>query len=74
MSIGLVHHGVPVLGVVYAYAAPDDDGDLITGAEGLPLRRNGVVVPARVLPTELGHGDVILFNHKADEAPRAQGT
>lgn len=69
VSIGLVHHGVPVLGVVYAYAAPDDDGDLITGAEGLPLRRNGVVVPPRVLPNELGTDSVVLFNHESDATP-----
>jgi len=74
VSIGLVHHGVPVLGVVYAYAAPDDDGDLISGGEGLQLRRNGVVVVPRALPKELGRGDILLFNHKADEAPRAHAT
>src|SRR5207248_1551944 len=36
--------GVPVLGVVYAYAYPDDEGDLIAWAEGCPLTRNGKAI------------------------------
>lgn len=39
VSIALVHNGRPVLGVVYAYNAPNDYGDLIAWAEGAPLRR-----------------------------------
>ena len=43
VSIALVRmsDGVPILGVVYAPVAPDDDGDLFTWAEGEVLRRNG---------------------------------
>ncbi len=42
VSIGLLCHGLPVLGVVFAYAAPDDDGDLIAWAQGCgPMTRNG---------------------------------
>lgn len=41
VSIGLLKQGVPVLGVVYAFAAPDDSGDLIYWAEGFELSRNG---------------------------------
>lgn len=44
VSIGLVRDGIPVLGVVYAYVAPDDRGDLIYWAEGFELTRNGVPV------------------------------
>jgi len=44
VSIGLVRNGIPVLGVVYAYCAPDDAGDLIHWAEGFELTRNGVPV------------------------------
>ncbi len=44
VSIGLLRDRVPVLGVVYAYAHPDDEGDLIAWAEGCPLTRNGVEV------------------------------
>ncbi|MDA3951165.1 MAG: ADP-ribosylglycohydrolase family protein [Spirochaeta sp.] len=39
VSIALIDRGRPVLGVVYAYNAPTDDGDLIAWAEGAPLRR-----------------------------------
>ena len=42
VSIGLVRDGRPVLGVVFAFAYPDDAGDLFAWAEGTgPLRRNG---------------------------------
>src|SRR6266704_1321965 len=42
VSIGLLHEGRPVLGVVFAFGYPDDAGDLFVWAEGCgPLRRNG---------------------------------
>jgi len=42
VSIALVHAGRPVLGAVYAFAFPDDHGDMIAWAEGAgPVRRNG---------------------------------
>src|SRR5262249_13114053 len=41
VSIAALRDGVPILGVVYAFAYPDDEGDLITWAEGCPLTRNG---------------------------------
>lgn len=41
VSIAALKDGVPVLGVVYAFCYPDDDGDLIAWAEGCPLTRNG---------------------------------
>ena len=41
VSVGLVRAGIPVLGVVYAFVAPDDGGDLIYWAEGIELARNG---------------------------------
>lgn len=44
MSVGLPRGGPPVLGVVFALIATDDDGDLIAWAEGLPLTRNGAIV------------------------------
>jgi len=36
-SIALVDAGVPVLGVVFAYAWPDDEGELFAWAEGDPV-------------------------------------
>jgi len=47
VSIAALQDGVPVLGVVYAFGYPDDDGDLICWAEGCgPVLRNGVPVSA----------------------------
>ncbi|MFN0171565.1 MAG: inositol monophosphatase family protein [Bryobacteraceae bacterium] len=53
VAIGLVAETEPVMGVVFAYAAPDDDGDLFTWAEGHPLFRNGEVTRGRVEGTVL---------------------
>lgn len=47
VSIGLLKDGVPVLGAVYAFVAPDDRGDLITWAEGGRIQRNGRVVESQ---------------------------
>jgi ADP-ribosylglycohydrolase/fructose-1,6-bisphosphatase/inositol monophosphatase family enzyme len=69
VSIGLVHAGRAVLGVVFAFAYPDDDGDLFAWAEGCgPLRRNGAPTAAR-LPESLGKGDVVLVSAKGDGDP-----
>ena len=69
VSIGLVHEGRPVLGVVFAFAYPDDDGDLFAWAEGTgPLRRNGRPVETR-LPERLGPADVVLVSSKGDRDP-----
>ena len=49
VSIGLLDAGVPVLGVVYAYAHTDDDGDLVAWAEGCGApTRNGVELPTNL--------------------------
>jgi fructose-1,6-bisphosphatase/inositol monophosphatase family enzyme len=51
VSIGRVVDGVPVLGVVYAYAWPDDRGTFLAWAEGAgPLTVNGEAVPEGPLP------------------------
>jgi fructose-1,6-bisphosphatase/inositol monophosphatase family enzyme/ADP-ribosylglycohydrolase len=69
VSIGLVHEGRPVLGVVFAFAYPDDAGDLFTWAEGTgPLRRNGRPVETR-LPSGLEPSDVVLVSSKGDRDP-----
>ncbi|MFN7134039.1 MAG: inositol monophosphatase family protein, partial [Myxococcales bacterium] len=70
ISIGLVRDGVPVLGVVFSYLAPDGEGDLFTWAEGCgPLQRNGSPVSPRRFTT-LDRAP-ILVSHRADEAPDA---
>ena len=69
VAIGLVDGGRAVLGVVFAFVYPDDDGDLFAWAEGCgPLRRNGVPTAAR-LPESLGTRDVVLVSAKGDGDP-----
>jgi len=71
VSIGLLRSGVPVLGVVYAFAAPDDRGDLFAWAEGCgPLRRNGQTAEAPQGPTALGRYDVVLLSVGMNRKPR----
>ncbi|MFM2152520.1 MAG: High confidence in function and specificity [Pseudomonadota bacterium] len=69
LSIGLVVEGVPVLGVVHTPSFPDDAGDLVTWAEGEPLRRRGVVIERAPLKPGLASLDVVAMNHGADDTP-----
>jgi ADP-ribosyl-[dinitrogen reductase] hydrolase len=71
VSIGLIHERRPVLGVVFAFAYPDDGGDLFAWAEGCgPLTRNGR--PSTRQPQEsLSARDVVLVSSKGDRAPEA---
>jgi ADP-ribosyl-[dinitrogen reductase] hydrolase len=69
VSIGLVQEGRPILGVVFAFAYPDDAGDLFTWAEGMgPLRRNDRAVEVTFAPT-LGGQDIVLVSSKGDRDP-----
>jgi ADP-ribosyl-[dinitrogen reductase] hydrolase len=69
VSIGLLVDRRPVLGVVFAFAYPDDDGDFFAWAEGCgPLRRNGREVAA-ALPDTLGPLDVVLVSSGGDRDP-----
>lgn len=65
-SIALLHDGVPVLGVVSAYAAPDNAGDLFAWAEGGPLTRNGVAVERGPWPDRISHETVAIVSQSAD--------
>jgi ADP-ribosylglycohydrolase/fructose-1,6-bisphosphatase/inositol monophosphatase family enzyme len=68
VSIALVRSGVPVLGVVYAYAYPDDDGDLIAWAEGQgSVTRNGASVEHRLDGVKLTPGAIVIVSQDADE-------
>lgn len=67
VSIALLHAGEPVLGVVYAFAAPDHDGDLFSWAQGCgPLLRNGQPVAAPEWPETLKPHDIVLVSPAAD--------
>lgn len=68
VSIAAVRGGLPVLGVVYAYSYPDDEGDLIAWAEGTgPVTRNGTAVDIDLSRSRLGPGNTILVSHRADQ-------
>jgi ADP-ribosyl-[dinitrogen reductase] hydrolase len=68
VSIGLLVDRVPRLGVVYAFAYPDDGGDLFAWAEGCgPVRRNGLALEPR-LPLSLAAGDIVLVSSAGDDA------
>ncbi len=69
VSIALIDDGVPVLGVVYAFSAPDDEGDLFAWAEGSPFTRNGVVVERSPCPAALASDTVVLLNHEHERHP-----
>jgi ADP-ribosylglycohydrolase/fructose-1,6-bisphosphatase/inositol monophosphatase family enzyme/retron-type reverse transcriptase len=71
VSIGAVHRGVPVLGVVYAFAWPDDLGDLFAWAEGCgPMLRNGrPVKPKRSEPDPTGA--IVLVPAEAELQPES---
>ncbi len=71
VSIAALHNGVPVLGVVYAFSYPDDEGDLICWAEGCgPVLRNGQpLAPAAKKPGAASAGErppVVLLWAGAD--------
>ena len=68
VSIGLLVDRVPKLGVVYAFAYPDDSGDLFAWAEGCgPLERNGQALSVEI-PDALGPQHVVLVSSAGDES------
>jgi ADP-ribosyl-[dinitrogen reductase] hydrolase len=69
VSIALLVDAVPRLGVVFAFASPDDEGDLFSWAEGCgPVLRNGRPVEGRP-PDALGARDVVLVSSAGDTDP-----
>jgi ADP-ribosylglycohydrolase/fructose-1,6-bisphosphatase/inositol monophosphatase family enzyme len=70
VSIALVEGGFPVLGVVYAYRAPDDEGDLIGAVEGGPLLRGGRPV-RRDWNVPVGPDALVLVAPEGDRKLRA---
>lgn len=67
VSIALLRGDVPVLGVVLAFNAPDDDGEEFTWAEGRDVERNGVACPKLPTRTELESSDIVFSSQSADE-------
>ena len=70
VSIALLEGRRPVLGVVFAFAYPDDAGDLFAWGEDVaPLTRNGRPVTPH-LPPRLGPLEVVLVSSKGDLDPQ----
>jgi ADP-ribosylglycohydrolase/fructose-1,6-bisphosphatase/inositol monophosphatase family enzyme len=69
VSIALLRAGLPVLGVVHAYCAPDDRGDTFWWAEGLPtIFRNGIAIK-RTWPAGPSLQHTALVSQDADAKP-----
>ena len=72
VSIGLLRAGEPVVGVVFAFAAPDDDGDLIAWAEGCgSIQRNGRAIQRNGWHREIGADTIVLLARGGDARPTA---
>ena len=69
ISVGLLRHGIPVLGVVYAPTSPDRGPDLIAWGEGGHITRNGVPVAIDLSHRQLAATDVVFLNHGAGQRP-----
>ena len=70
VSIALIFQKRPILGVVFAYAAPNGNGDLFTWAEDCdPLKRNGAVV----IPNWTNHWtrSIHFISNSADQISKA---
>jgi ADP-ribosylglycohydrolase/fructose-1,6-bisphosphatase/inositol monophosphatase family enzyme len=67
VSIAALRDGQPILGVVFAFAFPDDRGDLIAWAEGCgSVTRNGIPVVASLAHKALDRNSVVLVSQDAD--------
>jgi ADP-ribosylglycohydrolase/fructose-1,6-bisphosphatase/inositol monophosphatase family enzyme len=74
VSIALLRNGLPVLGVVFAYAAPDDNGDLFAWAEGCgPMSRNGRPVLRPAWADALTCDQTVIVSQDADHNSFANG-
>jgi fructose-1,6-bisphosphatase/inositol monophosphatase family enzyme len=70
VSVGLLHKGVPVLGVVFAPTSPDRGPDMIAWAAGMPaILRNGAAVQHDLRDVELAEGEIVLLNHTSGLRP-----
>jgi fructose-1,6-bisphosphatase/inositol monophosphatase family enzyme len=70
VSVGLLHRGVPVLGVVFAPTSPDRGPDMIAWAEGAPaILRNGAPVMHDLAEAALTPGAIVLLNHTSGLRP-----
>lgn len=73
VSIALIHDCRPVLGVVYAFAYPDDQGDLIAWAEGSALTRNGRPIDQGLGERNLDEDEIVALSYVASQLPDVNG-
>jgi len=75
VSIAALRYGAPVLGVVYAFGYPDDEGDLIAWAEGCQLTRNGQPATVELKDARLEAvstlSNIVFLSQDADKNPKA---
>jgi fructose-1,6-bisphosphatase/inositol monophosphatase family enzyme len=70
VSVGLLHRGVPVLGVVFAPTSPDRGPDMIAWADGCSaILRNGAPVTHDLTQMDLAPGAIVLLNHTSGLRP-----
>jgi fructose-1,6-bisphosphatase/inositol monophosphatase family enzyme len=70
VSVGLLHRGTPVLGVVFAPTSPDRGPDMIAWAEGCPaILRNGAPITHDLTGADLAPGAIVLLNHTSGLRP-----
>ena len=70
VSVGLLHKGVPVLGVVFAPTSPDRGPDMIAWADGMQaILRNGAEVRHDLRDATLAAGTIVLLNHTSGLRP-----
>lgn len=71
VSIALLHHNLPVLGVVFAPLYPNDVGDLVAGGPGLGLSRNGRPWSPPLSNAPLSAMDKVAISQDADNRSAA---
>jgi fructose-1,6-bisphosphatase/inositol monophosphatase family enzyme len=70
ISVGLLHHSTPVLGVIYAPVTEDRGADCIAWAEGLPeLLRNGQSIKVDLSDRQLTDADHVMVSAAAVSKP-----
>jgi ADP-ribosyl-[dinitrogen reductase] hydrolase len=69
VSVALIRSGVPVLGAVYAFVAPDDRGDFIYWAEGSELFRNGHPVKPNWNFSQKNYAVLLVSLHRENMIP-----
>ncbi len=72
VSIAALRDDVPVLGVVFAFSYPDDNGDLIAWAEGCgPISRNGQPMSNDLASALLDATSIVFVSQDADKRAEA---